>query len=139
MLFNGDIMRRLLILLLIFVYFVGQTYSKPDNINERVYMIKPNNITSKNISLLDDCIDKIVVVYPEDNYNLIKSYVFNYKTINQNTFDLERLYLNKINRISSTEYYKIKLKGIKIKYIKAYANSLKIKKCNNYLEKVEPL
>ena len=127
MLFNGDIMRRLLILLLTFVYFVGQTYSKP------------NNITSKNISLLDDCIDKIVVVYPEDNYNLIKSYVFNYKTINQNTFDLERLYLNKINRISSTEYYKIKLKGIKIKYIKAYTNSSKIKKCNNYLEKVEPL
>ena len=65
--------------------------------------------------------------------------VFNYKTINQNTFDLERLYLNKINRISSTEYYKIKLKGIKIKYIKAYTNSSKIKKCNNYLEKVEPL
>ena len=84
MLFNGDIMRKLLILLLIFVYFVGQTYSKPDNINERVYMIKPNNITSKNISLLDDCIDKIIVAYPEDNYNLIKSYVFNYKTINQN-------------------------------------------------------
>lgn len=132
-------MKKILLLLLIFTYFIGQTYSKPDNINKKIYMIKTNNITSKNINLLDDCLDKIITIYPEDNYNIIKSYMFNYKTINQNISNLEKMYLNKINKISSTEYYKIKLKGIKIKYIKAYTNSSKVKKCNNYLEKIEPL
>ncbi len=132
-------MKKILLLLLIFAYFIGQTYSKPDNINKKIYMIKTNNITSKNINLLDDCLDKIITIYPEDNYNIIKSYMFNYKTINQNISNLEKMYLNKINKISSTEYYKIKLKGIKIKYIKAYTNSSKVKKCNNYLEKIEPL
>lgn len=132
-------MKKILLLLLILTYFIGQTYSKPDNINKKIYMIKTNNITSKNINLLDDCLDKIITIYPEDNYNIIKSYMFNYKTINQNISNLEKMYLNKINKISSTEYYKIKLKGIKIKYIKAYTNSSKVKKCNNYLEKIEPL
>ena len=53
---------------------------------------------------------------------------------------LKELKINsKIKKISTTEYYNLKLKGIKIEYIKVYSSSNLLKKCNNYLEKIEPL
>ena len=69
----------------------------------------------------------------------MKSYIFNYESIKNNTKNFEKQYLKEIYKISTTEYYNLKVKGIKINYIKAYTSTSKIKKCNNYLEKVEPL
>lgn len=133
-------MKKIILLILItFIFLFGQTYSLKDNDEEKLYMLKPSNITSKNIDLLNDCITKIITIYPENNYNIMNSYIFNYKTLKQNKVEFEKIYLNKINKISTTEYYNLKLKGIKINYIKVYSNSIKIKKCNNYLEKVESL
>ena len=134
-------MRKILIITLItFILILGQTYSKQEeNINEQIFLIKLSNITNKNISLLDECLDKIITIYPENNYNTMKSYIFNYESIKNNTKNFEKQYLKEIYKISTTEYYNLKVKGIKINYIKAYTSTSKIKKCNNYLEKVEPL
>lgn len=119
---------------MVIIYFFGQTYAKEDNLNS-VYMIKLSNITTKNINLLNECVDNIYTVYPENDYNIMDSYTLYNYDINK----LENMYLKKISKISSSKYYNLKLKGIKIKYIKAYSNALKIKKCNNYLEKFEPV
>lgn len=134
-------MKKILIITLItFILILGQTYSKQEeNINEQIFLIKLSNITNKNISLLDECLDKIITIYPENNYNTMKSYIFNYESIKNNTKNFEKQYLKEIYKISTTEYYNLKVKGIKINYIKAYTSTSKIKKCNNYLEKVEPL
>ena len=134
-------MKKILIITLItFILLLGQTYSKQEeNINEQIFLIKLSNITNKNISLLDECLDKIITIYPEDNYNTMKSYIFNYESIKNNTKNFEKQYLKEIYKISTTQYYNLKVKGIKINYIKAYTSTSKIKKCNNYLEKVEPL
>ena len=134
-------MKKILIITLItFILLLGQTYSKQEeNINEQIFLIKLSNITNKNISLLDECLDKIITIYPENNYNTMKSYIFNYESIKNNTKNFEKKYLKEIYKISTTEYYNLKVKGIKINYIKAYTSTSKIKKCNNYLEKVEPL
>lgn len=134
-------MKKILIITLItFILILGQTYSKKEeNINEQIFLIKLSNITNKNISLLDECLDKIITIYPENNYNTMKSYIFNYESIKNNTKNFEKQYLKEIYKISTTEYYNLKVKGIKINYIKAYTSTSKIKKCNNYLEKVEPL
>lgn len=134
-------MKKILIITLItFILILGQTYSKQEeNINEQIFLIKLSNITNKNISLLDECLDKIIIIYPENNYNTMKSYIFNYESIKNNTKNFEKQYLKEIYKISTTEYYNLKVKGIKINYIKAYTSTSKIKKCNNYLEKVEPL
>lgn len=134
-------MKKILIITLItFILLLGQTYSKQEeNINEQIFLIKLSNITNKNISLLDECLDKIITIYPENNYNTMKSYIFNYESIKNNTKNFEKQYLKEIYKISTTEYYNLKVKGIKINYIKAYTSTSKIKKCNNYLEKVEPL
>lgn len=129
----------ILLILLTFIFLIGQTYSLKNNDEEKIYMLKPSNITSKNIELLNECINKIITIYPENNYNIMNSYIFNYKTLKQNKTEFEKIYLNKLNKISTTEYYKLKLKGIKINYIKVYSTTTKIKKCNNYLEKVESL
>lgn len=118
---------------MIVIYFFGQTYAREDNLNS-IYMIKLSNITTKNINLLNECVDNIYIVYPENDYNIIDSYA-----LSNNIEDLEKMYLKKLSKISSSKYYNVKLKGIKIKYIKAYSNALKIKKCNNYLEKFEPV
>lgn len=132
-------MKKIIFLVLIsFIFLFGQTYSKSNN-EEKLYLIKLSNITSKNIDLLDDCMMKIVTIYPENIYNIMDSYVYSYETNNQNINNFENMYLKKINRISSTKYYEMKLRGIKINYIKGYTNFDKIKKCNNYLEKVESL
>lgn len=131
-------MKKIILCILItFIFFVGQTYSLNDSSENKLYMIKLSNITSKNINLLDNCVNKIVTIYPENNYNIMDSYI--YKTANKNIEEFEKIYLNKLNKISTTEYYNLKLKGIKINYIKVYSNSIKIKKCNNYLEKVDTL
>lgn len=134
-------MKKILIITLItFILILGQTYSKQEeNINEQIFLIKLSNITNKNISLLDECLDKIIIIYPENNYNTMKSYIFNYESIKNNTKNFEKQYLKEIYKISTTQYYNLKVKGIKINYIKAYTSTSKIKKCNNYLEKVEPL
>lgn len=134
-------MKKILIITLItFILLLGQTYSKQEeNINEQIFLIKLSNITNKNIDLLDECLDKIITIYPENNYNTMKSYIFNYESIKNNTKSFEKQYLKEIYKISTTEYYNLKVKGIKINYIKAYTSISKIKKCNNYLEKVEPL
>ncbi len=134
-------MKKILIITLItFILLLGQTYSKQEeNINEQIFLIKLSNITNKNINLLDECLDKIIIIYPENNYNTMKSYIFNYESIKNNTKNFEKQYLKEIYKISTTEYYNLKVKGIKINYIKAYTSTSKIKKCNNYLEKVEPL
>ena len=134
-------MKKILIITLItFILLLGQTYSKQEeNINEQIFLIKLSNITNKNISLLDECLDKIITIYPEDNINTMKSYIFNYESIKNNTKNFEKQYLKEIYKISTTQYYNLKVKGIKINYIKAYTSTSKIKKCNNYLEKVEPL
>lgn len=134
-------MKKILIITLItFILLLGQTYSKQEeNINEQIFLIKLSNITNKNISLLDECLDKIIIIYPENNYNTMKSYIFNYESIKNNTKNFEKQYLKEIYKISTTQYYNLKVKGIKINYIKAYTSTSKIKKCNNYLEKVEPL
>ena len=134
-------MKKILIITLItFILILGQTYSKQEeNINEQIFLIKLSNITNKNISLLDECLDKIITIYPENNYNTMKSYIFNYESIKNNTKNFEKQYLKEIYKISTTQYYNLKVKGIKINYIKAYTSTSKIKKCNNYLEKVEPL
>lgn len=134
-------MKKILIITLItFILLLGQTYSKQEeNINEQIFLIKLSNITNKNISLLDECLDKIITIYPENNYNTMKSYIFNYESIKNNTKNFEKQYLKEIYKISTTQYYNLKVKGIKINYIKAYTSTSKIKKCNNYLEKVEPL
>lgn len=132
-------MKKIIFLVLIsFIFLFGQTYSKSNN-EEKLYLIKLSNITSKNIDLLDDCMMKIVTIYPENIYNIMDSYVYSYGTNNQNINNFENMYLKKINKISSTKYYEMKLRGIKINYIKGYTNFDKIKKCNNYLEKVESL
>ena len=80
-------MKKILTITLItFILILGQTYSKQEeNINEQIFLIKLSNITNKNISLLDECLDKIITIYPENNYNTMKSYIFNYESIKNNT------------------------------------------------------
>lgn len=127
-------MRKIIfILIIVLIFFVGTTYSKED-VKDGEYLIKVSNITNKNINLLDTCTYKIITIYPDNTYNIMKSYIYN------NDIDsFEKMYLKKIEKISTSEYYNMKLKGIKIDYIKVYSSSKLLKKCNNYLEKVEPL
>ena len=58
-------MKKILTITLItFILILGQTYSKQEeNINEQIFLIKLSNITNKNISLLDECLDKIITIY----------------------------------------------------------------------------
>ena len=97
-------MKKILIITLItFILLLGQTYSKQEeNINEQIFLIKLSNITNKNISLLDECLDKIITIYPENNYNTMKSYIFNYESIKNNTKNFEKQYLKEIYKISES-------------------------------------
>lgn len=109
------------------------TYSKEEN-KDSEFIIKTSNITSKNIDLLNSCTYKIITLYPDNTYNIMKSYIYN------NDIDkFESLYLSKIKKISSTEYYNLKVRGIKLNSIKVYSSNELLKKCYNYLEKIEPL
>lgn len=127
-------MKKIIFLLItVFIFLIGTTYSKEETENNE-YLIKTANITSKNINLLDHCLYKIITIYPENTYNIMNSYIYN-----EDIDNFEKIYLKKLKKISTTEYYNLKLKGIKIEYIKVYSSSNLLKKCNNYLEKIEPL
>ena len=93
-------MRKIIfILIIVLIFFVGTTYSRED-VKDGEYLIKVSNITNKNINLLDTCTYKIITIYPDNTYNVMKSYIYN------NDIDsFEKMYLKKIEKISTSEYY----------------------------------
>jgi len=128
----------LFMVFLFFVFlFIGQTYSyKLDDDQLKVYMITVSSITTKNIEKIENCSDKIVTIYPDNTY--IDIDFFNINTFNNIKY-FENYYLKQIEKISTTKYYELKLNGIKVNKVKIITTSQNLKKCYNYLEKVEPL
>lgn len=121
--------------LFLFIFIFGKTFSQEDD-ETRNYLLTLNSINTNNIKYMEMCYDKLITIYPDNTFVKIEKYDIN----KLNTLKkFEDFYFNKILNISTTKYYEYKVNGIKINKIKVVSNGSKLKKCNNYLEKVEPI
>jgi len=132
-------MKKMFFIVPIFLSFFifGKTFSyRLDDDETKNYLLTLSFITTNNIENIENCYDKLITIYPDNTYVDIELYNIN----NINTIkNFKNYYLRNLSNISKTKYYEYKINGIKIKQIKVLTNETKLKKCSNYLEKVEPL
>lgn len=118
-------------------FIFGKTVSyKLDDNETKNYLLTLSFITTNNIESIEQCYEKLITIYPDNTYVDIELY--NINSINT-IKSFKDYYLRNLSNISKTKYYEYKINGIKIKQIKVLTNETKLKKCSNYLEKVEPL
>lgn len=132
-------MKKMFFIVSIFLslFIFGKTVSyKPDDNKTKNYLLTLSFINTNNIEHIKNCYDKLITIYPDNVYVGIEKYDIN-KINTLKSF--ENYYLKQILNISTTKYYEYKLNGIRINQIKVVSNGTKLKKCDNYLEKVEPL
>lgn len=123
------------VLLSFFIFGGTVSYNFDDN-DTKNYLLTLSFVTTNNIESIEKCYDKLITIYPDNTYIDIELYNIN----NINTIkSFKNYYLKNLANISKTKYYEYKIDGIKIKKIKVLTNKTKLKKCSNYLEKVEPL